>query len=315
MAIQRRQVKKLQLGEVLIRVIYSSLNYKDALSAIGNKGVTRKFPHTPGIDASGIVAHSNSPDWKIGDEVICSGYDLGMNTPGGFGQFIKVPGEWVVRLPENLTMLEAMQLGTAGFTAALCVLGLQTNDILPDKGKILVTGATGGVGSIAIMLLHRLGYEVVAATGKKTEAEYLLSLGASHVIDREAILIDQKKLLLPALWAGVIDTVGGQLLASAIKATDFDGVVTSCGNAFSADLPLNVYPFILRGVHLLGIYSANCPMKKRLSIWNKLAGDWKINDIGRICRSIPLRRLEGEIQAMLSGQVKGRCVIDMEELV
>lgn len=310
-AIQRRSVEELPQGEVLIQVAYTSLNYKDALSASGNKGVTREYPHTPGIDASGIVVHSTSPDWQRGDQVICTGYDLGMNTSGGFGQYIRVPGSWIVRLPENLTLLEAMQLGTAGFTAALCVLGLQTNNILPGRGPILVTGATGGVGSIAIMLLKKIGYEVAAVTGKKTEVDYLLSLGASGILDRQTILADQDKILLPIRWAGVVDTVGGSLLATAIKATNFDGVVTCCGNAASGDLPLNVYPFILRGVHLLGIYSANCPMERRLAIWDKLAGQWNIPDLDRICRCIVLNQVEEEIQAMLAGNVKGRCVIEM----
>lgn len=311
LATQQRSVEDLPQGEVLIQVAYSSLNYKDALSASGNKGVTKKYPHTPGIDASGVVVHSTSPDWKRGDQVICTGYDLGMNTAGGFGQYIRVPGSWVVRLPENLTLFESMQLGTAGFTAGLCVLGLQKNDITPSSGPILVTGATGGVGSIALVLLHSLGYETIAVTGKMNEAEYLQSLGASQVLDRQTVLLEQKKQLLPPRWAGVIDTVGGLILSAAIKATDFDGVVTSCGNAASGDLPLNVYPFILRGVHLLGIYSANCPMVKRLIIWNKLAGEWKMNNLDRITRCLSLRQLEVEIQAMLAGCSKGRCVIDM----
>lgn len=312
--IQQRHVDDLPPGEVLIRVAYSSLNYKDALSASGNKGVTKKFPHTPGIDAAGIVAHSSSPDWHVGEKVVCTGYDLGMNTAGGFGQYIRVPGEWIVRLPVNLSLLEAMQLGTAGFTAALCVSGLQANNILPGRGQILVTGATGGVGSIVILMLHKLGYDVIAVTGKMTEADYLIRLGATRVVDRDKILADREKTLLPALWSGVVDTVGGALLETAIKATGFDGVVTCCGNAASADLRLNVYPFILRGVHLLGIYSANCPMEKRQAIWNKLAGEWKIKDLDRICHCIPLSKVDGEIQSMLAGQVIGRCVIEMEEI-
>lgn len=312
-AITRRRMEALPPGEVLIQVAYSSLNYKDALSASGNKGVTKTYPHTPGIDASGVVVHSTVKEWRVGDQVICTGYDLGMNTAGGFGQYIRVPASWVVRLPKNLSLLEAMQWGTAGFTAGLCVWGLRQHAVFPEKGPVLVTGATGGVGSIAILLLHHLGYEVVAVTGKRDQAGYLSSLGASRIVDREQILAEQKKMLLPGTWAGVVDTVGGPLLATAIKATDFDGVVTSCGNAASADLPLNVYPFILRGVHLLGIYSANCPMPKRLNIWEQIAGSWKIPEMGRICRRIGPPQLEEEIQAMLEGRSTGRCVIEMGE--
>ncbi len=312
-SIQQRSLDDLPSGEVLIRVVFSSLNYKDALSATGIKGVTRRYPHTPGIDAAGVVAHSTSSAWHQGDEVICTGYDLGMNTDGGFGQYIRVPAQWVVKKPANLSLLEAMQLGTAGFTAALCVFNLLKNDIAPGEGPVLVTGATGGVGSIALMLLHHLGYEAIAATGKMGEAEYLLSLGASQVINRDELLDDQAKQLLPSRWRGVVDTVGGRLLAGAIKSTGFDGVVTCCGNAASGDLVLTVYPFILRGVHLLGVYSANCPMGKRQVIWNMLASTWKLPDLARISRRVRLQHLEPEILAMLAGRSKGRCVVDMED--
>lgn len=312
-SVQIRGIEDLPPGEVLIKVVYSSLNYKDALSACGNRGVTKHYPHTPGIDAAGVVINSTSADWRIGDQVICTGYDLGMNTPGGFGQYIRVPGRWLVRLPDSLTFLEAMQLGTAGFTAALCVSGLQKNDIIPGHGSVLVTGATGGVGSIAILLLHHLGYEVIALTGKVKQAGYLRDLGATHVLDRNEFLTQYRnKLLLPPRWEGVVDTVGGEILSAAIKATNFDGVVTSCGNAASADLPLNVFPFILRGVHLLGIYSANCSMEKRVSIWNNLAGKWKIPELRRICRHVKLHQVRDEIKAMLNGGVCGRCVVDLE---
>jgi len=313
-AVCTRSITDLPPGEVLIRVHYSSLNYKDALSATGNRGVTKNYPHTPGIDAAGRVVDSTDPSWRPGDEVICTGYDLGMNTAGGFGQYIRVPGSWVVSRPAALSLLESMELGTAGFTAALSVAALANNGVGPTKGPVLVTGATGGVGSIALMLLHQLGYQAVAVTGKPSSHPWLQSLGASAILGREEILADKDKGLLPVRWAGVIDTVGGEMLATAIKGVDYDGVVTSCGNAASADLPLNVYPFILRGVHLVGIYSANCPMARRLAIWERLAGDWKPERLARISRVVLLNQLEEEIMAMIAGKSKGRCVVDLEAM-
>ena len=309
----RKSIRDLPVGDVVIQVKFSSLNYKDALSASGHRGVTKNYPHTPGVDAAGMVAHSDDPAWLVGDEVICTGYDLGMNTSGGFGQYIRVPGSWVVRKPQGLSLLESMQLGTAGFTAAQCLLHLEHNFIFPDKGPILVTGATGGVGTIAILLLHKLGYEVTAVTGKASEHAHLSSLGATTILDRQELLTGLEKQLLPVRWAGAIDTVGGDMLATAIKSTGFDGVVTSCGNAASGDLPLTVYPFILRGVHLVGVYSANCPMAKRVRVWEKLAREWKLDKLPNICRLVQLSQLDDEIAAMLAGRSKGRCVVDMEE--
>jgi putative YhdH/YhfP family quinone oxidoreductase len=306
-----RRVADLPPGEVLIKVRHSSLNYKDALSATGNRGVTKSYPHTPGIDAAGVVVDSTSPHWRCGDEVVCTGYDLGMNTSGGFGEYIRTPGQWLVKKPEGLSLLETMQLGTAGFTAALCVRGLQVNSVVPGKGAVLVTGATGGVGTVAIMLLHKLGYAVTALTGKMDERDHLMQLGAQTVLDRRQFLAGADRPLLPAQWAGVIDTVGGDMLAAAVKGTGFDGVVTSCGNAASGDLPLTVYPFILRGVHLLGIYSANCPMDRRLATWDALGREWKLPDLARLCRRVRLEQLESEIFAMLAGKSKGRCVVDL----
>lgn len=310
-AIRQQTLADLPAGEVLIKVKYSSLNYKDALSATGNRGVTKAYPHTPGIDAAGVVVASSNPQWQCGDEVICTGYDLGMNTSGGFGQYIRTPAHWLVKKPVGLSLLEAMQLGTAGFTAALSVLGLQNNGVAPENGAVLVTGATGGVGTIAVMLLRKLGYAVTALTGKMSERQFLLDLGAQAVLDRNEFLGHKDRPLLPARWAGVIDAVGGEVLATAVKGTGFDGVVTSCGNAASGDLPLNVYPFILRGVHLLGIYSANCPMEKRLAVWGKLAQEWKLPEVSSLCRMVTLDELETEIFAMLAGNSKGRCVVDL----
>ncbi|QQG65524.1 YhdH/YhfP family quinone oxidoreductase [Desulfobulbus oligotrophicus] len=309
--IEQKDIDSLPAGDVLIRVHYSSLNYKDALSASGNRGVTKQYPHTPGIDAAGIVVTSTDPAWQKGDPVICTGYDLGMNIAGGFGQYIRVPGSWLVRLPPGLTLLESMRLGTAGFTAAQCVWHLERNNITPDKGPVLVTGASGGVGTVAIVLLRAIGYKIIAVTGKPSEHAFLTGIGAHTVMSRKELLKDADKLLLPTRWHGVVDTVGGAFLAAAIKGTAFDGVVTCCGNASSSELALSVYPFILRGVHLIGVYSANCPMERRVRIWEKLAGEWKIDRLDTISRLVSLDHLEVEMKAMLAGKGKGRCVVDL----
>lgn len=310
-----KSIDQLPPGEVLVNVRYSSLNYKDALSATGNRGVTKEYPHTPGIDAAGIVLSSDDSRWRAGDEVICTGYDLGMNTDGGFAQMIRVPGDWLVRKPDTLSLRQSMQLGTAGFTAGLCVDGLLRNGVRPENGPVLITGATGGVATIAILLLRALGFRLAAVSGKPEAWQFLSRLGVAQVLDRNRFLAESRRALLPATWAGVVDTVGGDLLATAIKGTGFDGVVTSCGNAASGDLPLNVYPFILRGVHLVGIYSANCPMDKRLRIWQKLAGDWQVPHLDEFCRVISLAALSDEIDSMLAAKSKGRCLLDLGELV
>lgn len=313
-AIEERQVEDLPAGSVLVRVLYSSLNYKDALSGSGNTGVSKHYPHTPGIDAAGVVAHSTDPAIKEGDEVLCTGYDLGMNTSGGLGQYIRVPAEWLVRKPASLSFLETMQLGTAGYTAALSALTLQDNGVTPGKGEILVSGASGGVGSIAVHLLSRLGYKVTGLTSKAHAAEYLRDLGAAGIESPQQFLANKDRLLLSARWAGVVDTVGGDILATAVKGTRFDGVVAICGNAASHEIPLNVYPFILRGVHLIGIYSADTPMDKRLRVWEKLAGEWKLPKMAELSRVIPLGRVAAEMDNMLAGKGKGRVVVNVQEL-
>lgn len=310
-----KSIDQLPPGEVLVNVRYSSLNYKDALSATGNRGVTKAYPHTPGIDAAGIVLASDDNRWRPGDEVICTGYDLGMNTDGGFAQMIRVPGDWLVRKPDTLSLRQSMQIGTAGFTAGLCVDGLLRNGVRPENGPVLITGATGGVATIAILLLRLLGFRLAAVSGKPEAVALLSRLGVEQVFDRQGFLAESSRALLPATWAGVVDTVGGDLLATAIKGTGFDGVVTSCGNAASGELPLNVYPFILRGVHLLGIYSANCPMDKRLRIWQQLAGDWQLPHLDELCRVISLATLADEIDNMLAAKSTGRCLLDLGELV
>lgn len=311
--ITEKKIDDLPEGDVLVRVHFSSLNYKDALSANGHKGVTRKYPHTPGIDAAGIVEESSSDRFSSGDPVIVTSYDLGMNTSGGFGQYIRVPESWIVPLPKGLTLSESMMFGTAGFTAALALFKLQRNEVTPEKGEILVTGATGGVGSLAIALLAKAGYQVVAATGKTDQLSYLQSLGAGQIIGREELEDPENRPLLKKRWAGAIDTVGGAMLAAVLKSTHHEGSVASCGNAASNDLPLNVFPFILRGVNLLGVDSANCEMETRHHIWQKLATDWKLNLLGDIVREIPLEELDREITRMLEGKHKGRVLINLQE--
>lgn len=308
--IAKRSLDELPEGDVLIKVMYSSLNYKDALSASGNKGVTKNYPHTPGIDASGIVEESLSDNLKAGEEVIVTSYDLGMNTSGGFGEYIRVPAGWVVKLPENLSLKESMIYGTAGFTAGLSVYKM-SHTTKPDQGEILVTGASGGVGSIAVSILVNAGYQVVAVSGKTEEKQFLMDLGVKEIISREEASDTSGSPLLKGRWAGVIDTVGGDILATAIKSTKHDGTVTCCGNVASSDLPLNVFPFILRGVRLLGIDSQDCSMNTRIKIWEKLAGDWKLSHLEELSSEISLDDLDENIELILQGKKKGRTVVTL----
>jgi len=311
--IKARNIDDLPQGDVLVKVNYSSLNYKDVLSSIGNRGVTKKYPHTPGIDAAGIVVESLSKDFKPNDEVIITSYDLGMNTSGGFGQYIRVPAGWVVKMPENLSARESMIFGTAGFTAALSVYRLVDYGITPDMGRILVSGATGGVGSIAVSILAKAGYEVVAVNGIVDEKDFLLEIGAKEVISIEEATDSSGKPLLKGLWAGAIDTIGGEILATAIKSMQDNGAVTCCGNVGSHDLPLNVYPFILRGVALMGIDSQNCPMPSRLKTWHKIAGDWKLERLDLLTTEVTLEGLNERIDLILDRKHKGRTIVKLPE--
>lgn len=309
--IRDRVIGYLPPGEVLIRVKYSSLNYKDALSASGNKAVTKSYPHTPGIDAAGVIEESATDGFAVGDQVIVIGYDLGMNTSGGFGQYIRVPASWVVRLPEKLELKESMVYGTAGFTAGMSVEKM-VESVQPDDGEILVTGATGGVGSIAVAVLAELGYKVVAMSGKSEAKDFLQKLGAKEVISRDSLRQDSDRPLAKARWAGVVDTVGGELLAAAIKSTMPLGMVTCCGNVASPDLPLNVYPFILRGVTLVGIGAQNCKMAVRQRIWKKLATDWRISAFDEIYKEVSLEELSSEIDKMLNASHMGRILVNLD---
>ena len=303
-------IESLPNNDVLIKVKYSSLNYKDALSATGNKGVTRNYPHTPGIDACGIVESSKSDKFKTGDKVIVTSYDLGMNTPGGFGQYNSVPSDWIVPLPGSLSMEEAMIFGTAGLTAAAGVENI-VQDIPNDSGEVLVTGSSGGVGAIAVLLLSKLGYNIVASTGKTDEADWLKSLGAQRVIHRDELALEDKRALLKGTWAAAFDTVGGHTLENVIKSTREFGVISCCGNVASAELSLTVYPFILRGAKLMGVSSQNLPLDKRIFLWNKLAGEWKPEQINKIKTSVQLSDLSNSIDEILQGRIRGRVVVDL----
>ena len=307
--IAQRTTNDLPQNGVLIRVAYSSLNYKDALSASGNKGVTRNYPHTPGIDAAGIVVESNSDKFQPGEQVIVTGYDLGMNTMGGFGEYINVPAEWVVPLPEGMSLKESMILGTAGFTAALAIHHLLRCGQKPEDGPLLVSGATGGVGSLSVAIASKLGFEVVASTGKNEKTGYLLNLRAKKVVGRVDVDDQSGRMLLRAQWAGAVDTVGGNTLATILKSLATHGNVACCGNVASHLLNTSVFPFILNGVNLLGVNSATTPMLLRASLWNKLAGEWR-PDYGSInVEVVGLEEIHSSIAKILKGEITGRVVI------
>ncbi len=307
-----RAKEDLPQGDVLIRVKYSSLNYKDALSAMGNKGVTRKYPHTPGIDAAGVVESSNVPEFAQGDEVIVTGYDLGMNTFGGLAQYIRVPADWVIKRPQGLSLRESMILGTAGLTAALCVEKLVRAGVRPSDGEVLVTGATGGVGTIAIKLLSQLGYSVVAATGKvEQQADFLKQLGASQVINRAELLEGADKPLLRPRWAGAVDTVGGEMMFNVIKALNYGASMACCGLTAGTDFKGNVFPFILRGANLLGVDSVELPIVVKASMWDKLSLQWKM-DLESLVQEISLNEVAEAIKVMLAGQQHGRILVRVD---
>jgi putative YhdH/YhfP family quinone oxidoreductase len=300
---------RLPAGDVLIRVAYSSLNYKDALSATGHPGVTRKFPHIPGIDAAGTVAESSSAAFRAGDEVLVTGYDLGQNTWGGFGQYVRVPAGWVVKLPSGLSLRESMIYGTAGFTAAQSVDAILQRGIQPGRGEVVVTGATGGVGSLAVAILARVGYQVVASSGKATAHDFLHKIGATRIVPRSDVHDTSEKPLLSPRWAAAVDTVGGATLGTLVRSVERAGVVTACGLVGGVQVPLTVYPFLLRGVELVGIDSAECPMTKRVELWNRLAGDWRPACLEDLATEVDLQGLGSKIEEILAGRVVGRILV------
>jgi putative YhdH/YhfP family quinone oxidoreductase len=304
-----RKIEDLPAGEVLIKVQYSSLNYKYALSSTGNRGITRNYPHTPGIDAAGVVEESHSADFKQGDKVLVTGFDLGMNTSGGFGQYISVPANWVIKLPRGLKAKESMIFGTAGLTAALCIDKLLQHGLTPEKGKIIVTGATGGVGTMAVMILEKLGFFVVGVTGKPEGRDFLLKIGAKEVISRE--VVDDKSIrpLLKGIYAGCIDTVGGNILATILKSMQYNGLVAICGLVNSPHLPTTIFPFILRGVSMFGIDSSECDIEWRKKLWKNLAKDWKPSNTQSIFKTVTLKGLPKEIKKILKGGQIGRVIV------
>ncbi|MDI9869939.1 YhdH/YhfP family quinone oxidoreductase [Flectobacillus roseus] len=309
--ITQRNIEDLPAGEVLIKVHYSTLNYKDALSSIGNKGVTRNYPHTPGIDASGVVVESTDANFSVGQEVLVTSYDLGMNTSGALAEYIRVPAKWVIALPAGLSLSDAMILGTAGLTAGLCIDALLKYGVSPEKGKIIVTGSTGGVGILSVAILAKLGFEVVAVTGKPEAAELLQRLGATEIVGRESLNDTSGRPMLKSIYAGAVDTVGGNILATILKSLHYGGAVAACGLVASPDLPTSVFPFILRGNALLGIDSAECPMSKRLEIWQHLASDWKLDNLDLISHKIGLEEVPAKLDLMLEGKSFGKSLVEI----
>ena len=306
-----RRTDELPEGEILVEVLYSSVNYKDAMSATGVPGVTREYPHQPGIDAAGIIRESTDPNLPLGEEVIVIGFDLGMNTPGGFGQFIRVPSDWVVPLPAGLSLRESMILGTAGLTAALCMEKLEWMNAQPQDGPVLVTGATGGVGSVAVSLLASLGFEVVAMTGKEAQHDYLKALGASEIVSRGALgEVSGRPMLKPA-FAHAIDTVGGDILTNVVKSLQPQGSVAICGLVVSANFDVSVLPFILRGVNVLGVDSVELPLEDKARNWQRLAEEWRLPTLEQMTLEIGLEEISETVDSLMSGSVVGRTLVKL----
>ncbi len=308
--IVQREIDDLPAGELLIRVKYSSLNYKDALSASGNRGVTKSFPHTPGIDAAGVVQASSVAEFSVGDEVIVTGYDLGMNTSGGFAQYIRIPASWALKRPKGLSLREAMVLGTAGLTAALCVDKLEQVGLTPDAGTVLVTGATGGVGSVAVALLTTLGFRVAASTGKAEQAEYLKALGAQQIVLRSELLEGTDKSMLKEQWAGAVDCVGGDILFNVVKSLRYGASAACCGLTAGVGFKGSVLPFILRGVNVLGVDSVELPLVVKASMWDKLSLQWKVN-LDALVSEVTLEQLPAAIAQVLAGKQVGRVLVNL----
>lgn len=296
-------------GDVVIRTKYSTINYKDALSYNGSGKIMRKFPTVAGIDMAGTVESSNDPRWKRGDKVIVTGYDLGVAHDGGYSEYARVPADWIVRRPESMTAFDAMTLGTAGFTAALAIHLMQHNGLMPDGGPVAVTGATGGVGSVAIEILAKLGYHVVAITGKQREADYLRGIGAREVMLRASLDFSKIRPLEKATWAGAVDNLGGDILAWLLATSKIAGTVAAVGLAADMNLTTTVAPFILRGVQLIGIDSANCPMALRQTLWNRLAVEWRPDRVHDQVRTIDFDELPTHFDAYLKGLARGRTVV------
>jgi acrylyl-CoA reductase (NADPH) len=299
---------ELMEGDVTVRVEWSTLNYKDGLAVTGKAPVVRRFPMIAGIDLAGTVEQSSHPQWKAGDKVICTGWGMGETHLGAYAEKARVKGDWLVRLPEAMSARDAMAIGTAGFTAMLAVLALEKHGLTPKDGAVVVTGAAGGVGSVATAVLSKLGYHVIASTGRMSEADYLRGLGAAEVIDRNE-LSGPAKPLARERWAGGIDSVGSTTLANTLSMTNYAGAIAACGLAAGMDLPASVAPFILRGVCLLGIDSVMCPIERRKTAWSRLATDLDPAKLAEITHEIGLDQVIGAGAKILAGQVRGRIVV------
>ena len=299
-------------GDVTIQVEYSGLNYKDGLAMINSAMIIRNFPLIPGIDLAGTVTQSDSEKFKAGDKVLLTGYGVGEKFHGGYAGLARVNSDWLVALPENMTTRQAMAIGTAGFTAMLCILALENHGINPDSGNILITGAAGGVGSIALSVMHKLGYNITATTGRMQEADYLKKLGASEIIDRSEFSAKARP-LSKERWAAAIDVAGGFTLANVLSQTKTGGAVAACGLAESMDLPTSVAPFILRGIALYGIDSVACPMPKRLTAWSRLASDLDLNALESMITEIEFDEIPAAAAAILKGQIRGRTVVKIPQ--
>ena len=308
--INKRMISDLPDGELLVRVEYSSLNYKDALSASGARGVTKNYPHTPGIDAAGVVEESNEKDFPIGSSVIVTGFDLGMNTSGGFSEYIRIPSQWAIQCPDGLSTKESMMLGTAGLTAGLAVDSIKNTCDIKDA-KVVVSGATGGVGSIGVNLLSHLGAEVTAISGKIDEKRFLKKLGATEIIERNHFIKATKLPLNKGMYNAALDVVGGSMLSSILSSMYQNGIITVCGNVGGPKFETTVFPFILRGNSLVGIDSANSPIDKRKMIWKHFSSDWKLDGLEKYSKIVDLENLIPEIKNILAGKQMGRIILKL----
>ncbi|MFB5281843.1 acryloyl-CoA reductase [Peribacillus sp. Hz7] len=310
--VQQFSLQDLPEGEVLIRVQYSGVNYKDSLASIPNGNIVNTYPFVPGIDLAGVVVSSEDPRFQEGDEVIATSYEIGVSHFGGYSEYARIPAQWIVPLPKGLTLKEAMIIGTAGFTAALSVQRLEENNLTPDKGAVLVTGATGGVGSFAVSILSTLGYQVEASTGKEAEQEYLKKLGATTVLSRKDVYDGKIRALGKQKWAAAVDPVGGEPLASVLSQIEYGGSVAVSGLTAGTKLPTTVFPFILRGVNLLGIDSVYCPMETRLKTWNRLATDFKPANLEELIQQeVTLQQLPDALPTLLKGDARGRIIVKL----
>lgn len=310
--IKMLSMEDLPEADVLIRVHYSSVNYKDSLASIPNGNIVKSYPFVPGIDMAGVVVSSKNPRFNEGDEVIATSYGIGVSHYGGYSEYARIPAEWIVPLPKGLSMKEAMIIGTAGFTAALSVQALEDQLITPNQGAVLVTGATGGVGSFAVAILSALGYTVEASTGKQTEHEFLMQLGATTVLSREEVYDGKIRALGKQRWAAAVDPVGGEQLAAILSQINYGGSVAVSGLTGGGNVPTSVFPFILRGINLLGIDSVECPMNKRQDVWQRLASDYKPANLEQlVAEEVTLDQLPDILPILLKGGATGRFLVKL----